>query len=114
MTRGPLVPFACMLAYLVHFCDYPDDWNPPVDAFQKTHHMQIQQCPECGFESCHATGELQRPTEGDFAVCIECSAILVFRADGSMCATTLAERSKAPDDVLKIVTALSVIGRGGS
>jgi hypothetical protein len=77
-----------------------------------------QACLNCGYVVDAASNspletEPAAPTEGDATVCIECSHIMIFKADGTVRNATPAEMNAVANDpdVLKLLTAMGALRR---
>lgn len=75
-------------------------------------------CPECGYAmdahtSANPNEPNATPSPGDYTVCIECAAILLFTPEMKMRTTTLRERNDAPLQVLSVVRAVTLVNASG-
>jgi hypothetical protein len=70
--------------------------------------LSADYCPECGqLLDCASDPEgIKGPIPGDFSVCIGCGAILRFDDALKLRSASLAERSEAPPELMRIVQAI--------
>jgi hypothetical protein len=82
---------------------------------KEVYHYEPRPCPDCGYKMDSATTTIRDgrgPRAGDFTVCLECAAALVFTADMGLRAATLEETSKAPVELMNAVKAVSEMALG--
>ena len=81
---------------------------------QSDAYLTPARCPECDYLmelSSNMTGD-RAPTPGDWTICINCAAPLIFTETMSVRTTTLRERNEAPPGLLALVKMVSMVGGG--
>lgn len=68
-----------------------------------TFRMPVCHCPHCGYKLDAASvpgNKGKRPIPGDFSVCLKCAAVLRFKDDLTLRATTLGEHKECEPGLL--------------
>lgn len=93
---------------------YPRPMPQPRDITQPSHPISPDRCPECAapFDCATNVDGPGAPEPGDWTVCIHCAAVLVFDEQLRHRLPTPAERADTPDEVLRAVKAIALVGAG--
>lgn len=81
------------------------------------HETRPSKCPDCGMVTDAASnadkGETAQPRPGDYSICFDCTALLVFDANLRLRFPTPTERAAAPPETVSAIAKLALFNASG-